>query len=654
MRVLSTALVVLALLATACPVPGGVCTSNRECRDLYGPDHVCEPAGNGTEGVCQRVLGKDDDAGTPGNGVAPAITSFAATPDLVSHGGTTTLSWTTEGALFCSLSGGGLELDVGLSGGLDAGVIRQTTTFTLRCSDGETTVEEQATVYVRVEVLTLLAAPPQIDAGRETRISWSTVSATSCLLVGPGGYELAIVGADLSAGQSDPISLDTRASFTLTCEGQDGIDDATIDVGVAAIERFVATPEAVVKGELVTLSWQVSSPSPELCVVTRGGAPVPDADFLSVGVQVEVDETSVFRLACPGHQGMLTQELDVPVLIEAFAPRQPVIDFDTAAWLEVTAPDVATCSIDGEDVTPNQDWTSPPLTSSRTFTLTCADALGRTATASADVQVRPEAYSLVATPAGPSALLLEWSASPNATCELQRSGALVVVGAAFEGSVVDDGAAGRVTYRLVCRSDPGVFALQEPTVVAYVGAVTDSDLADVDGASLVTGDVSLFGTTSADLAELAAVVEIGGDLLLLQSPALTSTSGLEQLRSLGGDLVLWRSHNLSLLSLPALERLDGGLTLEENDGLVGEQLLGLSSLGGNLRVINNPQLLTIGGIANVTAIGGGELHVAFNDLLDCETVWSRYCELPVPRPTPVIHTNLNCPASPLCSESAGP
>ena len=76
---------------------------------------------------------------------AVAITSFSAIPDVITMGGSTTLSWTTENAVSCTPSGGTGGWDVtviGLPNGnalieiLSAGVY----TFTLTCQDAESEI----------------------------------------------------------------------------------------------------------------------------------------------------------------------------------------------------------------------------------------------------------------------------------------------------------------------------------------------------------------------------------------------------------------------------------------------------------------------------------------------------------------------------------
>jgi hypothetical protein len=94
--------------------------------------------------------------------------------------------------------------------------------------------------------------------------------------------------------------------------------------------------------------------------------------------------------------------------------------------------------------------------------------------------------------------------------------------------------------------------------------------------------------------------------LIEDNEALTRLSGLENITSVNGDLVI--EYNDVLISVAGLENIrfvGGSLTVEGNVALIDfDGLENLITIGGNLKIRYNNSLKNIGGLGNVCSVGG--------------------------------------------------
>jgi hypothetical protein len=196
-----------------------------------------------------------------------AITSFTANPVQISAGDRTTLSWTTTGALSCTLSWQGntkRDLDVD---GTHPVYPEITTTYTLTATstpdtdpspgddaDGGSSVSQQVTVYVpQVSILSFGASPAEVAQDAPTHLSWLVNNATKCRIT-PGGKNV------------DPISGTIRVfphlsgSYDLSASGfgRTVSMPAPVTVMPVIIGRFTATPSQLPPGGTLssTLQWR--------------------------------------------------------------------------------------------------------------------------------------------------------------------------------------------------------------------------------------------------------------------------------------------------------------------------------------------------------------------------------------------------------------
>jgi hypothetical protein len=187
----------------------------------------------------------------------------------------------------------------------------------------------------------------------------------------------------------------------------------------------------------------------------------------------------------------------------------------------------------------------------------------------------------------------------------------------------------------VCGEASDVTAGEIGDLVARLEALEASSASSVGGGVLY-GDYTI--NNSADLAALAIYTEVTGDLIISAS-TLPSLTGLEDLNSVMGSLIINDSD--SLTSLEGLEGLSsvGNLMISINDSLINfNGLEGLSSVSGDLDVTNNDSLINFNGLEGLSSVGGylgvstnssllsfdgleglssvgGDLYVSFNDSL---------------------------------------
>lgn len=131
-----------------------------------------------------------------------------------------------------------------------------------------------------------------------------------------------------------------------------------------------------------------------------------------------------------------------------------------------------------------------------------------------------------------------------------------------------------------------------------------------------TGDVS--ANDPATVAGLSGVTRIAG-ALTLQTGALGDLGPLRCLREVDGELVIQGSEHGSfapdiLAPLAGLQRVGGALTIDRIQGLARPSLSSLTSVGGDLRIINLPQLVDLGGLEKLSDVQG-QLMVARNQAL---------------------------------------
>ena len=139
------------------------------------------------------------------------------------------------------------------------------------------------------------------------------------------------------------------------------------------------------------------------------------------------------------------------------------------------------------------------------------------------------------------------------------------------------------------------------------------NMISIDG-GLIIGCYTQGNPALTSLEALAGVINVGGDLVIIETNSLEDLTGLEGVTSIGGNLQIWWNHSLmSLSGLNNLNTVGGDLSiginfygdLHGNPTLASLTGLGdLTSVGGGLEIIANNALTSLSGLEGLTSLDG--------------------------------------------------
>lgn len=155
---------------------------------------------------------------------------------------------------------------------------------------------------------------------------------------------------------------------------------------------------------------------------------------------------------------------------------------------------------------------------------------------------------------------------------------------------------------------------------AHPGATANGDL--------IIGSLQSYVSGLSNLNGLNQLTKVTGSLIISHTADLSTLNGLHNITSIGKDLIL--SNNLKIVDLQALSSLiyvGGSIIISNNAKLTNVNGLGLSTVGNffgplgpsdDLIIKNNPSLVHVDGLSNLTKVGG-DLNVSGNVVLvDCD------------------------------------
>jgi hypothetical protein len=181
----------------------------------------------------------------------PRIIRFDASPTNIQAGGSSTLSWTTEGANQVSISGIG---PVDSSGSrLVSPTVTTTYTLTAQGADGR---QVTAPVVVTVNagnaprVISFSANPTNIQPGATSQLCWNVDGAASVDILG--------IGTGLKPNDCATVTPSGTTTYTLTAKNDAGTitQSVTVQVGQVRILTFTSNPVYSMKsGDPVTINW---------------------------------------------------------------------------------------------------------------------------------------------------------------------------------------------------------------------------------------------------------------------------------------------------------------------------------------------------------------------------------------------------------------
>ncbi len=340
----------------------------------------------------------------------PEITTFAASPESVEEGSSSTLTWEMTGATAAVIQAGGQTIHTVPEGELGSGSFEVTpdvsTTYTLTASSdgGDDTSTAAVTVEGTAPVIdTFTVTPTQVIIGQTATLAWQITGADSIAIVDGAAQSLDVSGADVADGSLE-VPINTQLStFTLRAINAFGDTVQTVSVTgaeVLSVTSFTATPDTAAENAEVTLSWMVEGrpDSVELSETDSAGTRQVDLSGITnltngtIVVRPSEDTTYDLDVSADNPAQLDAAQVSVSIL----PPLPTIVDF-TASATEIAVNGSTTLSWDitgadslaltddagntydltGKDVGLDSiDIASIPA--SRVFTLTATNAAGDT------------------------------------------------------------------------------------------------------------------------------------------------------------------------------------------------------------------------------------------------------------------------------------
>jgi PKD repeat protein len=249
---------------------------------------------------------------------APTVT-LTATPNSVTLGQSSTLSWSSTNTTSCTASGAWNGSEA-LSGGVvETPTVAGAQTFTLTCTGAGGSATATATLTALAPVIpaptvALTANPGSITVGQSATLTWTSTNATSCSASNGWSGTEALTGTQAVTPAATGTTL-----YTLTCSGGGGSASASAPLVVSAAPaptvRLSASSTSITIGQSVIVTW--SSTNDTSC--TAGGAwSGTQATAGSVTETPSVAGTSTYTLVCSGAGGA-TATSSVTVTVQAAA-----------------------------------------------------------------------------------------------------------------------------------------------------------------------------------------------------------------------------------------------------------------------------------------------------------------------------------------------
>jgi hypothetical protein len=466
------------------------------------------------------------------------VTSFAATPDSVTAGLATTLSWEISGTPTSVeiQSDQGALIPLGAASPTSGSVQvtpAVTTLYTITAKDDAQEVSATATVTVlplAPTITSFTSNVPQIGAGGMITLSWVTVDATTITLADAAGAMVDVTGKNPLA---DSVQLSPAASttYTLTAANAGGMASASVMITVGApvtINAFTVTPTSVAAGDPVTLSWDISD-AISLSITSSDGAVVT-----TTGKSLTQDSVTVqpgtgaitYTLTADGFAGPVTATATVSVnagvaISDLSATPNPVLAGQpiTLSWTTISAASIAltatttggTTPIDVTGKNAASDTLSVSPAEDTTYTLTATDAMGASVTSTLDVTVYVAADVLTFTASSNTAIAgqpitLTWTAvGATAISITDQRGQMVALpmGANLAGDSVVVRPQSTTSYTLVANGAQGTSDSASASVTVTPAPLLITELlVDATGADDGLEWVELYnpGDTFVDLA----------------------------------------------------------------------------------------------------------------------------------------------------------
>jgi hypothetical protein len=251
--------------------------------------------------------------------VYPPVTSTSLSPTSASltTGESTTLTWSSSGALNCTVTNTTTSA-VLVSGGPTSGTVSTgallagTNNFALSCNNpavdaaGVGAAHTAVAVYAPVGSVSFSATPPNVTAGTSTTLQWSSSGGSYCTVADLTANKVLVPSGTPSGTFS--VSPAATTTYQLSCFNSagdsQGSKQITITVPVyppATISSFSVSPTVTDGDEHPTFSWKSNAAS---CAITGTGTNATGlAASGSLTLAGYVKQTTVYTLTCKNGAG---------------------------------------------------------------------------------------------------------------------------------------------------------------------------------------------------------------------------------------------------------------------------------------------------------------------------------------------------------------
>jgi len=199
----------------------------------------------------------------------PVINSFNVSPNVITQGQSSTLSWNVTGANTINISGIGTVTGNSISVSPSS-----TTTYTLTATNSAGSPTAQTTLTVNPVVVnppvinSFAANPTSITSGQSSILSWNVTGATS----------ISISGIGTVTGTSITVTPGTTTTYVLTASNSGGNPTASTIVSVTPIITTTPTitfvPATVKKGSSFVITGVNFSTTRNIVWITPASGPV--------------------------------------------------------------------------------------------------------------------------------------------------------------------------------------------------------------------------------------------------------------------------------------------------------------------------------------------------------------------------------------------
>jgi small neutral amino acid transporter SnatA (MarC family) len=273
------------------------------------------------------IQGGGSKSGTPVSSTEElAIGAFSASPETISPGQKSTLSWNTGGATSVSIDQG-----IGKVAAAGSSVVSPSDniTYTLTAtgtSDSATASVTVSVVAVQTPIISSFTATPSgITAGQTSVLQWNVTGANSATIDQDIG--------DVPLEGPLEVSPSENTTYTLTATGTSDSATASVTVSVVAVQTpiissFTATPSEITAGQTSVLQWNMTGANSATIDPDIGDIP------LAGPLEVAPSETTTYTLTA---QGETDTAATVTVTVSVVAVETPIISSFTATPAEITA-----------------------------------------------------------------------------------------------------------------------------------------------------------------------------------------------------------------------------------------------------------------------------------------------------------------------------